>query len=48
MRANTAEAGRVIVIVFDHRRRNAPSSISCLDFVGMTSAVIEQKLSRLG
>jgi Bacterial Ig-like domain (group 2) len=41
-RANTAEAGRVIVIIFDHGRRNASSSISCLDFVGMTSSVIEE------
>ncbi|MBZ5566593.1 MAG: Ig-like domain-containing protein [Acidobacteriia bacterium] len=41
-RENTPESGRVIVIIFDHGRRNAPSSISCLDFVGMTSAVIEK------
>jgi len=41
-RANTPEAGRVVLIIFDHGRRNGPSSISCLDFVGMTSAVIEK------
>src|ERR1035437_5874648 len=41
-RANTPEAGRVIVIIFEQGRRNVPSSISCLDFVGMTSAVIEK------
>jgi hypothetical protein len=40
-RSNTPEAGRVIVIIFDHGRKGA-SSISCLDFVGMTSTVIEK------
>jgi hypothetical protein len=41
-RSNAPESRRVIVIMFDHGRKNAPSSISCLDFGGMTSAVIER------
>lgn len=41
-REDAPEAKRVIVLIFDHGRRNAKNSISCLDFSGMTSSVIEQ------
>ena len=33
---------RIIVIIFDYGRRDISPSISCLDFVGMTSTTIEQ------
>ena len=33
---------RVIVLIFDHGRRGHLASISCLDFVGMTSQEIEE------
>jgi len=41
-REDAPEERRVIVIFFDSGRRNMRSSIACLDFCGMTSAVIEQ------
>ncbi len=41
-RENAPEPKRVIVVIFDHGRRDGRSSISCLDFSGMTSTMIEQ------
>ena len=41
-RENAPEDKRVIVLIFDHGRKGFASSISCLDFVGMTSAMIEE------
>lgn len=41
-RTNSPEERRVIVVIIDHGRRNVPASISCLDFVGMTSLQIER------
>jgi len=41
-REDAPEAKRVIVIIFDHGHRRVSSSISCLDFVGMTSPIIKQ------
>lgn len=39
---NAPEAKRVIVVIFDHGRRGSRRSISCLDFAGMTSNIIEE------
>jgi len=41
-REDAAEAKRVIVVIFDHGRSAGRPSISCLDFSGMTSTMIEQ------
>lgn len=41
-RDDSAEEKRVIVVIFDYRRRSIGPSISCLDFGGMTSKIIEQ------
>ncbi|MEW6033853.1 MAG: hypothetical protein AB1603_03240 [Chloroflexota bacterium] len=41
-REDAPEAKRVIVVIFDDARGSAKPSISCLDFSGMTSAMIEQ------
>ena len=43
-RENAPEPKRVIVVIFDHGRRDGRSSISCLDFSRMTSTMIEQNL----
>ena len=40
-REDTAEDKRSIVVIVNNARGGAPASISCLDFVGMNSAVIE-------
>jgi hypothetical protein len=40
-RQDAEEDKRVIVIILDSGRRSEPNSISCLDFAGMTSAIIE-------
>ncbi len=42
VRDETSPENRVIVLIFDYRDRSRPSSISCLDFVGMTSNHIER------
>src|SRR2546425_6817533 len=41
-RTDAPEAKRVIVIIFDHGHKDRRASISCLDFSGMTSQVIEE------
>ncbi|HWP60173.1 MAG TPA: Ig-like domain-containing protein [Candidatus Acidoferrales bacterium] len=41
-REDAQEAKRAIVVIFDYGRRGIPPSISCLDFSGMTSAMIEE------
>jgi len=41
-REDASELKRVVVIIFDHGRRDVTPSISCLDFSGMDSNVIEQ------
>lgn len=41
-REDAPESKRVIVVIFDYGRRGATPSISCLDFSGMTSTMIEQ------
>src|SRR2546430_16107949 len=41
-RANAPEGKRIIVVAFDYGRKGFRPSISCLDFSGMTSKVIEQ------
>lgn len=41
-RQDAPEQRRVIFLIFDYGRRNVPTSISCLDFGGMTSRVIEE------
>ena len=40
-------AERVIVVAFRQSRRGMPGSISCLDFVGMTSEQIEYVASAI-
>lgn len=40
-REDAPEAKRVIVVIFDHGHKDRRSSISCVDFSGMTSQVIE-------
>jgi hypothetical protein len=40
-REDSPEKRRIIVIIFDYGRKNVSSSISCLDFVGMTTEDIE-------
>ncbi|MDD5555616.1 MAG: Ig-like domain-containing protein [bacterium] len=45
-RENAPEAKRVIVVILDSGRRQQKASISCLDFSGMTSAMIEQYFRR--
>jgi len=42
VRENAPETKRIIVVIFDYGRRNVKPSISCLDFSGMTSTMIEQ------
>jgi len=41
-RENAPEPKRVIIIIFDYGRKGVVPSISCLDFSGMTSSMIEQ------
>lgn len=41
-REDAPEAKRIIVVIFDYGRRDVSPSISCLDFSGMTSTVIEE------
>src|SRR5438132_12928816 len=41
-REDASESKRVIVVIFDYGRRGVTPSISCLDFSGMTSSIIEQ------
>jgi hypothetical protein len=41
-REDVPERKRIIVVIFDYGRKDVSPSISCLDFVGMTSATIEQ------
>ena len=41
-RENAPEPKRVIVVIFDHSRRDIRPFISCLDFSGMTSTMIQQ------
>lgn len=41
-REDASETKRVIIVIFDYGRRGVISSISCLDFSGMTSSMIEQ------
>jgi len=41
-REDVPESKRVIVVIFDYGRKTARPSISCLDFSGMTSTIIEQ------
>ena len=41
-REDAPEAKRIVMVVFDCGHRDARPSISCLDFSGMTSAMIEQ------
>lgn len=40
-RENFPQAKRIIILIFNQGRKNEPKSISCLDFVGMTSYDIE-------
>jgi len=37
---------RIIIVSFNQKKRSKPSSISCLDFVGMTSEKIERDFRR--
>jgi len=46
IRSETPRERRLIVIIFDHSHRGRPASISCLDFVGMTSRDIETYFRR--
>jgi len=41
-REDAPEAKRLIIVIFDHGRIGSPPSISCLDFSGMTSPMIEE------
>jgi hypothetical protein len=41
-REDAPESKRIIVLIFNHGRKGVKASISCLDFSGMTSAMIEQ------
>ncbi len=41
-RENASEEKRIIVLFFDYGRREVQPSISCLDFSGMTSYMIEE------
>ncbi|MBW1998607.1 MAG: Ig-like domain-containing protein [Deltaproteobacteria bacterium] len=41
-REDAPEAKRVIIVIFDYGRKDFKPSISCLDFSGMTSSMIEQ------
>lgn len=41
-REDAAEAKRVLVVLFEHNRKGSKPSISCLDFSGMTSEIIER------
>src|SRR5262245_47819023 len=41
-RENAPEEKRVIVVLFDYGRKTVRPSISCLDFAGMTSKIIEE------
>ncbi|MGH9428798.1 MAG: hypothetical protein ACRD2L_21130 [Terriglobia bacterium] len=41
-REDAPEQKRVVIVFFNHGRTTAPASISCLDFVGMTSRTIEE------
>ena len=41
-RDNAPEAKRILIVIFDHGRKQVSPSISCLDFCGMTSAAIEE------
>jgi len=41
-REDTAETGRVIVVILENGRKGVHPSIACLDFAGMTSETIEQ------
>lgn len=41
-REDAPEAKRLIIVIFDHGRIGRPPSISCLDFSGMTSVMIEE------
>ena len=40
-REDTNEDKRLIVVILNNGRKGSPASISCLDFIGMTSRVIE-------
>jgi hypothetical protein len=41
-REDASELKRVIVVIFDQGGKNVPRSISCLDFSGMSSQMIEE------
>jgi len=41
-REDTPEAERIIIVLFDSGRLSRPASISCLDFSGMTTEMIEE------
>lgn len=41
-REDASEQKRVIIVFFNHGRKDRPASISCLDFGGMTSRMIEE------
>src|SRR5258708_10550421 len=41
-REDASEGKRAIIVIFDYGRKGHTASISCLDFSGMTSAVIEE------
>src|SRR4051812_5352535 len=47
-RRNTPEDERVIVITLQNAKGDTPASIGCLDFCGMTSAVIDEKFRHWG
>ena len=40
-REDAPEHKRVIFVIFEHERKDRKPSISCLDFSGMTSSIIE-------
>lgn len=42
VRSNTQERERIILVVLDDSRRDVQSSISCIDFVGMTAGQIDR------
>lgn len=42
VRAGAPPEHRVVVLIFDDRRRGTQGSVSCLDFVGMTSRDLER------
>lgn len=43
IREDRSQHERIIVLIFSNSKRSSPSTISCLDFVGMTSEHIESR-----